>query len=209
MTADQITTAAELDALPVGSVVLDRHADAWQKQEDTELLDEEGKRRESAWASTAWMVDRTAEQMFSGIPTDTSKYSRLGPFTVLYRPDRPAPQVDRETLVEHVSDWLAGSPSATHGVDSSDEGYSRLCVETDDEWRALAEHLADHVLALPAARSDAALAAQPVTVTAEQRAIAVEAVHRRACGDRFCLATFEAEQAVDATFAALGVEVTR
>ncbi|WP_159622699.1 hypothetical protein [Ruania rhizosphaerae] len=61
---EQITTAAELDALPVGSVVLDRDGDAWQK-------------------SSKW---------FCAAPPEWSlhKLSHYLPATVLYRPDRPA-----------------------------------------------------------------------------------------------------------------------
>lgn len=167
VTADQVATAAELDALPVGSVVLDRHADAWQKQEDTELLDEEGKRRESAWASTAWMVDRTAEQMFSGIPTDTSKYSRLGPFTVLYRPDRPAPQVDRETLVADAVNLAAERSPFGHPLPDSEIRAVRAGVDS-----ALA------------ARADAAPAAPQVDEGAVERAArALYTSEQTACMD--------------------------
>lgn len=68
MTADQVTTAAELDALPVGSVVLDG----------------------SGWA-IAWVRGRT--HWYSTNPSETATHPVL-PATVLYRPDCPAPQVD-------------------------------------------------------------------------------------------------------------------
>ena len=67
---------------------------------------------------------------------------------------------DREALVESVSDWLAEWPGATHGRDSSDEGYSHLELARDDQWRSLSEHLAENI----ARRTPAA----PVVVTAEQ-----------------------------------------
>ncbi|QZN86936.1 hypothetical protein [Cellulomonas sp. C5510] len=46
------------------------------------------------------------------------------------------------------------------------------------------------------------------TVTAEQRARAIDALHRLECTDPECKATFDAERRVDAALAALGIGVT-
>lgn len=100
---DTITTPDQLDALPNGAVVLDRHHDAWQKHDDTELRDEDGERLPSAWASTAWDTDRTAVQMIQGTgrygTRANAAYDLLGPLTVLYGADAPARgSADAETL---------------------------------------------------------------------------------------------------------------
>ena len=76
MSAEQITTAAELDALPVGSRVLDRFGDVGQHCEQG-----------------VWSCPETVDL--------TSRYlaGHYGPFRVLYRPDRPdrpVPQVDED-----------------------------------------------------------------------------------------------------------------
>jgi len=63
MTGQQITTAAELDALPVGSVVLDCTGWAWQR----------------ATQGGRWRGDH-------GL---TSRPDGLGPFRVIFRPDVP------------------------------------------------------------------------------------------------------------------------
>jgi hypothetical protein len=92
----EITTPQALDALPVGSVVLDRHGDAWQKTDDTGRKDPDGERLASAWASTgAWFSDRTAREIFEGGPENFTDYGRLGPVTVLYRPDAPGDRCER------------------------------------------------------------------------------------------------------------------
>jgi hypothetical protein len=65
MSADRIETAEELDALPVGSVVLDPHRMAWQKRQGL-------------------AVEWFAAGVMGG-------FSRMAtPATVLHRPDRPS-----------------------------------------------------------------------------------------------------------------------
>lgn len=60
---DMITDWRDLVALPVGSVVLARHkthGDSWPwvKTDDTDLMDENGDRRSTAWACVAYTADR-------------------------------------------------------------------------------------------------------------------------------------------------------
>lgn len=67
-------TAADLDALPVGAVVLDSgHPEvapdercAWQKSDDTHLQDEYGDRLKDAWGSIQWAVDKTGAALAEG-----------------------------------------------------------------------------------------------------------------------------------------------
>jgi hypothetical protein len=63
--AEQITTAAELDALPMGSAAVDSMGDAWMKITATE-----------------WATQETA------VFTSKSIARKWSPFTVVYRPDR-------------------------------------------------------------------------------------------------------------------------
>lgn len=81
-----ITEPSGLDALPVGSVILDRHRDSWQKSDDTERKDEDGYNLRSAWASVVWSSDRTAREMFEGLGLGSGDYEKCGPFRVLYNP---------------------------------------------------------------------------------------------------------------------------
>lgn len=94
----EITNAAELDALPVGTVVLDRHGDVWQKHDDTERTDDDGERLRSAWASTAWVTDRTPAEMFGGL-RGARDYTQVHPFTVLHVPGRDLLAEARATAV--------------------------------------------------------------------------------------------------------------
>jgi len=73
---EKITTAEELDALPVGSVVLDRDNTAWQKVE-----------------GGAWVAP---DDLDEGWPSEDLSEERP---RFLYRPDAPAPSAeDREAL---------------------------------------------------------------------------------------------------------------
>ena len=75
---EKITTAEELDALPVGSVVLDRDNTAWQKVE-----------------GGAWVAP---DDLDEGWPSEDLSEERP---RFLYRPDAPAPSTeDRESLAE-------------------------------------------------------------------------------------------------------------
>jgi hypothetical protein len=77
-----ITTPTELEALPVGTVVLDVKEWSWTKVDDTEREDEDGPLR-AAWACVAWKQDRTEWEMFH----DTQGIGEsVGPFTVLWTP---------------------------------------------------------------------------------------------------------------------------
>lgn len=67
--SETITTASKLDALPVGSVVLDGDRDAWQREASSWV---------SAMSSGSWM--------------DSDRLIGWhGPVTVLFRPDAPQP----------------------------------------------------------------------------------------------------------------------
>jgi len=66
MTTDRITTAEELNALPVGSVVVDRDNDVWARDDRTRWVG----------AEVSCCV--------------TSRLLRYGPFYVLHRPDCPS-----------------------------------------------------------------------------------------------------------------------
>jgi hypothetical protein len=65
---ETITTAAELDALPDATVVLDHDGDAWQSDEGL------------------WSCARA-----SLVDWGTAKLAKLAPLTVLFRPDAPEP----------------------------------------------------------------------------------------------------------------------
>ena len=78
---EKITTAEELDALPVGSVVLDRDNTAWQKVE-----------------GGAWVAP---DDLDEGWPSEDLSEERP---RFLYRPDAPAPSAeDREALVSDIT----------------------------------------------------------------------------------------------------------
>lgn len=54
----------DLEVLPVGTVVMARHKShgdtwPWVKTDDTELLDDDGERRNRAWACVAYTEDRS------------------------------------------------------------------------------------------------------------------------------------------------------
>ena len=58
----------DLDALPVGSVVLARHKEhhdtwPWSKTDDTDLRDEDGYQRSWAWACVAYRDDRSSADL--------------------------------------------------------------------------------------------------------------------------------------------------
>jgi len=75
---EKIATAEDLDALPVGSVVLDRDNTAWQKVE-----------------GGAWVAP---DDLDEGWPSEDLSEERP---RFLYRPDAPAPSTeDRESLAE-------------------------------------------------------------------------------------------------------------
>lgn len=60
-------TVEDLDALPVGSVVLDgavvHERCAWTKTDDTCRVDDEGEVLRTAWASVQWTMDRTSGEL--------------------------------------------------------------------------------------------------------------------------------------------------
>lgn len=84
MTGIRITTAEELDALPTGSIVLDKMGDAG-------LID-------SAGASTVIQYAETA-------PIGTTKAAkRFGPFTVVHTAGRPLQLPGRDEIAEAIAD---------------------------------------------------------------------------------------------------------
>ncbi len=85
MAAQIITAAAELDLLPVGSVILDAEGCAWQKWDDTERCDDGGDRLPVVWASTAYTDDWTSEELAT--KTMGLMGRPVGPFRLTYRPD--------------------------------------------------------------------------------------------------------------------------
>lgn len=91
---EQITTPEALDALPVGSVVLDRSTEAWQK--DVEGL----------WCSA----------FYQPVTGSTLLDRNLGPLTILWRPDAPAP-VDAEQRARELWPVRAGYPDDKYRED--------------------------------------------------------------------------------------------
>lgn len=83
---EQITSAAELDALPVGSVILDRGGIAWQKCDYTDRR-VEGRQPPTVWASASYLFDYLSDELIVRLPTPAGQ--TIAPFTVLYRPDQP------------------------------------------------------------------------------------------------------------------------
>lgn len=71
----EVTTAEELDALPIGSVVLDAFQCAWQKTRDGD------------WQAGLWRA--TWDSMTGVYSENLSK--NIAPLTVLFRPDAPQP----------------------------------------------------------------------------------------------------------------------
>lgn len=87
--SERIETAEALDALPVGSVVLDRAGDAWMSA------------HRNRWVTADVRGDCPNAELIR----------RFGPLALIYRPDAPAPSdEDRGALAERVEDVLA-----THG----------------------------------------------------------------------------------------------
>ena len=86
--ADTITTAAELDALPHHTIVLDALGMGWQKPQDPD---------EGFWPSARLLT--------------------RGPLTVLYRPDRPVPGVlpSVEDVARIIA--MNSGPLGTHYLD--------------------------------------------------------------------------------------------
>lgn len=179
MTADEVTTAAELDALPVGSRVRDRFGDVGQHYEQG-----------------VWRYPETSDL--------TSRYvaGHFSTFVVLYRPDRPAPQVGREALASQVREFAAECRwNAEQNGGTKRPGWLHIAGRLDD--------------LLLAAQGDAAPATQPVTVTAEQVGVlwrktgVVEVDDPN--GKRFgkVVLSLNEHSHVMEFVAALGIEVTR
>lgn len=82
LAADQfhrpILDDADLEALPVGSVVLvddNGEENSWQKFDDVEVYDEFGDREKTGWACPAYTSDWRSEDLYD-----------LGPVTLLHAP---------------------------------------------------------------------------------------------------------------------------
>ena len=103
---EQITTAAELDALPVGSVVLDRSGIAWQK-----VSSEAGPR----WADATGNPGRISTSLL------VSKY---GPVTVLGPVAEAEARGAREALLS----------AARAGWDEVDGGKTPLIAPAVADW---------------------------------------------------------------------------
>ncbi len=112
MTADgtQITTAAELDALPVGSVVRDNVGDAG-------LVDEPGMIR---YAEAIGMVSAYVVKHYA-------------PLTVLYRPDAPQPTPVPADAVERAARAMFDVKS-----DGGDEAWDEVHPNVQEHYLALA-----------------------------------------------------------------------
>ncbi len=107
----EVTTVEELDALPAGSVILDKHRQAWQKVADTR------------WHAALWKERRESAELGA----------YLAPFTVLFRPDAPQPAT---AAVQ--ADWCM-DPTCTRGSATTHEGTATTVTDDDLVQRIRAE----------------------------------------------------------------------
>jgi len=61
-----VTTVTELDALPIGTVLLDRNDESWSKVDDPAHYDEDLIGRSLVWASVYWKHERTSDGLVEG-----------------------------------------------------------------------------------------------------------------------------------------------
>ena len=107
----EITTVQELDALPVGSVARDSSGTLWEHVTD-KLAYLGG--RQSLWVSTTRVGGWTAVANL--------------PFTVLHRPDAPAPSADdREALARDARSLQA----ARYNCDCQNGGVDAASIDAD------------------------------------------------------------------------------
>lgn len=139
----EITTSAELEALPVGSVVLDGDRDAWQRCSDTTRQDEDGQYMSSAWACPAWTSDRTSREVIEGgrISGLHVAPARL-PITVLFRPDVPQPATGDDAYTP--ASWI--SPAHAAGYLTGAMGHISGSPHITPELLSRARTMARHVL---------------------------------------------------------------
>ena len=135
--SEQVASAAELDALPVGSVVLGQGGLAWQKCPKRERM-----------SSGGWLC---ADRVYPGIYSAPAISAILGyphgPAVVLYRPNQPQRvQPSREDvarlLAHQNADWIHGYLGADPATGETHD-YGPRC----SNWEPYAED-ADAVLAL-------------------------------------------------------------
>lgn len=115
----RIETVEELDALPVGSVVLDYEREAWQKV------------AEALWVCT------------SG---DSSRLHWSAPneqvFMLLYRPDDPAPSAeDREALGDYLADLADVGPDTPVDLTRPEYALAMLVATGHPDWQYLGERV--------------------------------------------------------------------
>ena len=150
-----IRTAAELDALPVGSVVLDRWGRAWQKH------DPEG--HDPLWHAAKHHTRRY----------NTAALIERGPMLVLHDPSTPVPAPSVVSDAAGLGDRIAalsarlaavGFPACTCHPGDDD---SERCLPSPQDWRAEIERAALSSTTLTAApgatREEVARAIRSVT----------------------------------------------
>lgn len=119
MSGNRITTAEELDALPVGSVVLDGIGDAWQRSD----------------AHTDWWCPANPFYIEDGAATVLALGGTHNPVTVLYRPDTPR---HAPAALLRCSHWLVGRKVGLPGLYdlqcAREAGHTREHLSGDESW---------------------------------------------------------------------------
>jgi hypothetical protein len=112
----EITTATELNALPDGSVVLDRHAEAWQ------MVAHDPSNPETAWAPTMFSTHDEIDE-----PLLASELTEHAPLTALLRRDvQPVTETTGTAVLDYGDDTIERLAEAYVAI----EEFAR---ESDDE----------------------------------------------------------------------------
>lgn len=155
-----ISTAAELEALPVGSVWTDAYDNIGFRQEPGYLVPT------GTWLDSLDKRSPTKWQTASEVIAETERYGAL-PLTVLYRPDRPVqptvlPSVESVAKVLDIHRWQTmGVTSVQCECGEIIHGDSSLTAFPADQ--AFREHIAQAILALIVGRGEAEVKAEALT----------------------------------------------
>lgn len=102
-TAHGEITASELNGLPDGSVVLDRHAEAWQ------MVAHDPSNPETAWAPMMFGIHDEIDE-----PLLASELTEHAPLTVLFRPDAPQPATTDDAVERAAREYVHRQHNPTH-----------------------------------------------------------------------------------------------
>lgn len=126
----EITTAEELDALPIGSVVLDGMGDAWQRSD----------------ADTDWWAPANPFYDEADAANVLEQGGTEHPATLLYRPDRPSDLAGLRAGIEGLAGSLAAESARAMTARKGDEASPQGRVEL--RQARVASHAATRLRAL-------------------------------------------------------------